>query len=1193
MQADKAKEIIKEIQKLLVKDKFASKDNQDALESALQTLQNANRDDYDQQIVVIKSKLASMQDDEKVRRCFSEEKDTELTSLYATLHSFKNVFKTHFEVEMRPITNAILGQFEVLINDVRDELATRPSHKNYLKLQSTRRFGAAASQYSEIFEKFNACKKDLRVIETLGQDIASMRTNFGVGELSYENVKILSHIVIKNWGVAHELGFIKDFESSIQVELFAKLKPDQMRALGEGLKDLQSDTSDSAAESSKLSREVIAKFSEFKTFARELFNSKAGHISFEEALKDPKFKTIGEDLDTSALLIVYKSFTETYSKYINQMCTKFSTYPEKVILEEIKVLSRWLQASRTKLKAEGIKLGELLGLVSAQWSYLTAQTEKCTDLKKSSCKQIHDVQTLGVLCILGLGSPELANRLIQIGTGEGKSISLGMSSVLLALLGFSVDVVCYNEYLSARDYEEFEPLFKNLGVGDKIQYNSIGGLTGALMTTGTNLPNARTNFEQFLQKKAPTKEKKTSSPSVLLLDEVDVFFSNHFYGGCYSPVVTLDHTFSLLKRVWSERASITIVEEVMGFKETHDCLKIYPNLKTYDSAEEVTFIEREIKKMLDDLHRFDASGKPTRHNDIMKFDESTKRIGYIDSASGVPSFSKTYGYTTAFTYMHYIDQGKLQEKDVSSILGLSLSCGTLSYAEITTGYDYKFGMSGTLDCLSRTQNDILEKFGFRLRTKLSSTYKKQKLNKLPIVVLDQTKEKFYDEICAAAHEKCGKGMAVLVFLEDQARLEDLKKYIKGQGKSWPDDQVPLELTDMLSKTDREKYVCSSTHNRKITFVTRQYGRGTDFVCHDERVKKFGGVHLIITFYALDESENQQLEGRTCRQDDPGSSQQILWTEDLEYLGSDKADFKPDPTKDLTDPCQDWNEYLDKKREKHLKFKFELMHRKKVHYLQKHNLTIEACQMMHDKGRALYDNQDDQDRVGMLFVEASIAPDFKEEISRIHAGRENWASEGKRGLDVTKLFKVDPETDEFDKIKTNFLKTMPGVTTIDLLERVENGFMYQSYQLQLSTLETQIGKKNWKPKTMRRMLYHGSSSNAIEEIVNSTDGHGFVPLLAGTSTGAIWGEGTYFARDAKYSDAGYAKKLPSGKKMMLVVDVLIGRSEKGKSGLKCCNPIEGEKFVKYNSLVDNVDDPSIFVIQHSNQAYPAYVITYKK
>ena len=40
----------------------------------------------------------------------------------------------------------------------------------------------------------------------------------------------------------------------------------------------------------------------------------------------------------------------------------------------------------------------------------------------------------------------MSNHLIQIGTGEGKSVALGITAVILAALGFSVDLVCYSRY---------------------------------------------------------------------------------------------------------------------------------------------------------------------------------------------------------------------------------------------------------------------------------------------------------------------------------------------------------------------------------------------------------------------------------------------------------------------------------------------------------------------------------------------------------------------------------------------------------------------------------------------------------------------------------------------------------------------------------------------------------------------------
>ena len=46
----------------------------------------------------------------------------------------------------------------------------------------------------------------------------------------------------------------------------------------------------------------------------------------------------------------------------------------------------------------------------------------------------------------------------------------------------------------------------------------------------------------------------------------------------------------------------------------------------------------------------------------------------------------------------------------------------------------------------------------------------------------------------------------------------------------------------------------------------------------------------MTFLPEDDSENKQIEGRTCRQDDPGSARKILFAADLEKeLGVEKIE----------------------------------------------------------------------------------------------------------------------------------------------------------------------------------------------------------------------------------------------------------------------------------------------------------------
>ena len=222
------------------------------------------------------------------------------------------------------------------------------------------------------------------------------------------------------------------------------------------------------------------------------------------------------------------------------------------------------------------------------------------------------------------------------------------------------------------------------------------------------------------------------------------------------------------------------------------------------------------------------------------------------------------------------------------------------------------------------------------------------------------------------------------------------------------------------------------------------------------------------------------------------------------------------------------------------------------------------------------------------AEGSVATDLMSLVG-LSSARQCWASVGRRGLDACKLFPVAPGSHEHGVIAAAFNRTL-AAATIDRVDRVENGYMHEAFSLQAATLEKQIGA-DYVAGRMRRLLFHGTQ--AVDAIVNSTDGHGFLPLLAGTAVGAIYGDGTYFARDAKYSDGGYARTLPSGQKQMLVVDVLVGRAARGTQGDKMCPLLPGERYTKYNSLVDNVAAPAIFVVQHSNQAYPAYLITYHR
>mmetsp|Transcript_61334 Transcript_61334/g.154829 ORF Transcript_61334/g.154829 Transcript_61334/m.154829 type:complete len:824 (+) Transcript_61334:130-2601(+) len=128
-----------------------------------------------------------------------------------------------------------------------------------------------------------------------------------------------------------------------------------------------------------------------------------------------------------------------------------------------------------------------------------------------------------------------------------------------------------------------------------------------------------------------------------------------------------------------------------------------------------------------------------------------------------------------------------------------------------------------------------------------------------------------------------------------------------------------------------------------------------------------------------------------------------------------------------------------------------------------------------------------------------------------------------------------------------------------------------------------------PGVHTRWLFHGSS--AIDSIISNPI-QGFQPLASGTQGEAVWGKGTYFARDASYVAAGpfCGARAPDGTRRMLVCLVTTGMSCAGDPANFGVLPVRRAPH-RYNSSVDSLSSPEIFIIQHPGAAYPAYVVTF--
>lgn len=93
------------------------------------------------------------------------------------------------------------------------------------------------------------------------------------------------------------------------------------------------------------------------------------------------------------------------------------------------------------------------------------------------------------------------------------------------------------------------------------------------------------------------------------------------------------------------------------------------------------------------------------------------------------------------------------------------------------------------------------------------------------------------------------------------------------------------------------------------------------------------------------------------------------------------------------------------------------------------------------------------------------------------------------------------------------------------------------------------------------------------------------------TAAKYGKGVYFAVNAEYSARWFSPADTSGLKRLFVARVLTGRYTKGEGSMVAAPARGSDTTDCYDSLVDNEQRPSMFVIFHDDQAYPEYLITF--
>jgi len=198
-----------------------------------------------------------------------------------------------------------------------------------------------------------------------------------------------------------------------------------------------------------------------------------------------------------------------------------------------------------------------------------------------------------------------------------------------------------------------------------------------------------------------------SGQRVLLIDEVDVFFSKDFYGEIFAPSILwqTQQVTALLRFVWQNRgradySSLANSQEYISLKTQH------PRLGTV--------LDLHLHKIVRALRTFDKKE--------FAYQVEQGKIGYDEHGTINTRIFK--GYNTIFAYFQAFEQKEITQAELDDGIGLSLTCGQFSYAEIPKSYSLIMGVTGTLSSLGAFEkNQIMcGEYKIRQHTFMPSMY---------------------------------------------------------------------------------------------------------------------------------------------------------------------------------------------------------------------------------------------------------------------------------------------------------------------------------------------------------------------------------------------------------------------------------------------------------------------------------------
>jgi preprotein translocase subunit SecA len=464
-----------------------------------------------------------------------------------------------------------------------------------------------------------------------------------------------------------------------------------------------------------------------------------------------------------------------------------------------------------------------------------------------------DVQLLGALRML-------AGDVIEMATGEGKTLAGAIAAAGYALAGRHVHVVTINDYLARRDAEWMGPLLEALGL-------TVGWVTAestaeerriAYKCDVTYASVNEIGFDVLRdQLVTDVADLVSPNPDVALIDEADSVLVDE----ALVPLVLAGTTHRETPRL----EIIRLVGELVGGV---DADKYFA---TDTDSRNVHLTEAGAQKVEAALGGIDLYSEEhvgttlTEVNVALHAHVLLQRdVHYIVRDDAVHLINASRGRIAQLQRWPDGLQAAVEAKEGIETTETGEVLDTITVQALINRYPTVCGMTGT----ALAAGEQLRQF-YRLGVSPIPPNTPNIREDEPdrVYITAAAKNDAIVEHILEVHET---GQPVLVGTRDVAESEELHRRLQRRG-------VPAVVLNAKNDAEEARVIAEAGKYGAVTVSTQMAGRGTDIrlggsdeADHD-RVAELGGLHVVGTGRHHTERLDNQLRGRAGRQGDPGSS----------------------------------------------------------------------------------------------------------------------------------------------------------------------------------------------------------------------------------------------------------------------------------------------------------------------------------